>query len=537
MVTQRRLFLLLGLLAALVIVVLRAQSLAAERQQILQQREAQAATLAQFAATYSARLYDQSGRVAREVAAFLRDSNPSDAELQRYLAMRAADTSANDYIVVLDAAGRVRATSEQALARGTSVSFGAEPGAAWRTGEQEVLPVMRSRLTGAVIYSLSQRLEDSAGRFLGVVGVNVRPDGIRPTAARKPEDPLLTVWSQDGRFVAASFVDFTPAGAAIPPARPKALALSGAAPGAGGGSLGAAAPVQGWPLVAVASYDEAGVLKDWRRSVYEAIAFLVFAVAGIGVLTVLGVRAADREALARKELVDANAVAADALKHRDLLIREVDHRVKNSLMMTASLLYLQERRFSDPEVREAFGSTRRRLNSIGLVHEALYRGSSLEEIDLAHYLERLLDELGKALGAEARGVAISLDVEPLLLAPHQTTPVGLIVAEVVTNAFKHAFGANGSGTIEVKARLANLDDIQIEIRDDGVGFAGLTDRRAAEGLGTRLIDALAQQLGGAISVGNEGGAAFRLTFPRLVRGEAPGAAISPVASPAADPSN
>lgn len=508
---------LLGVLALAVIVALRAQALMVERGHILDQRQAQAATLAQLAATYSARLYDQSSRVARDVAGHVRARNPPTAALHAYLAARAEDTSADDYIVVLDPTGRVRATSQSG--QPAAFSFGAAVAASGAQSDApRVAPVRRSQLTGAVIYPLSLRLEDAAGRPLGVVGVNVKPEGIRPTGKRKPDDALLTVWHQDGRFIAASFLDFDAAGQPIAPAKPPRLGIPGSAAGPASGPLTASAPVQGWPLVAVAAYDPAGVLKEWRRSVYETIAALLLTAVGIGGLVLLGVRTADRETAAKQDLEAANAVAAAALKDRDLLMREVDHRVKNSLMMTASLLYLQERRFSDPEVREAFESTRLRLNSIGLVHEALYSGSSLEEVDLADYLNRLLDEVSRAYGGEARGISVAVEAEPLFLAAHQTTPVGLIVAEVVTNAFKHAFGEHGSGQIAVRARLANLDDIEIEIRDDGQGYASVsraTGRPA--GLGTRLIDALAQQLGGTLALANEGGAAFRLTFPRLAR--------------------
>ena len=93
------------------------------------------------------------------------------------------------------------------------------------------------------------------------------------------------------------------------------------------------------------------------------------------------------------------------------------------------------------------------------------------------------------------------------------------MAEVVTNAFKHAFGERGSGTIQVRARLANLNDIEIEIRDDGPGYAAPRSSETPSGLGTRLTQALSQQLGGTLSLANEGGAAFRLTFPRLARAE------------------
>jgi two-component sensor histidine kinase len=380
----------------------------------------------------------------------------------------------------------------------------------------QIVPVLRSRLTGSVIYSLGVRLDDRNGAFAGVVGVNVRPEGIKPTAERGPDAPLLSVWGQDGRFIAASFVDFDPTGRVVRPPTPPGLGIPGSPPRRDGG-IEASALVPGWPLVAVASYDVDGVLAGWRREVLENLALAGLVVLGVGALVWFGVRTADREEVAKRAALSAKATADAALKARDLLLKEVHHRVKNSLMMTSSLIYLQEREFADPEVRAAFEQTRRRLNSIGLVHEALYSGSSLEEVDLAGYLQRLLDEIAEGHGAAERGIRIVTEIEPLSLAPNQVTPVGLIVAEVITNAFKHAFGVNGSGVIKVTARLLNFNDIEIEVRDDGKGYAP-PEGEGAKGLGTRLIAALSDQLGGVLSLSNAGGAAFRITFPRMTHG-------------------
>jgi two-component sensor histidine kinase len=510
--TPRRLFLLLGLLAALAIVLFRTQSLVREREHVLEQRRAQAVTLAQFAATYSARLYDESSRVADEVARRLRTSDLDDKALHNFLAKRAADATVDDYLVVLDAQGRVRATSESANPR--AINYG-RPGFAdaWRSNAQQIVPALKSRLSGAVIYSLSRRLEGPDGRFAGVVGVNVRPEGIQPTAKRLPQDPLLTVWDRNGRFIAASFMDFDAAGRAIAPPKPAGLGVTGSAPADPADRLTIARPVQGWPLVASASYDKAGVLAGWRRDLAETIALVLLAFLGIGALVFVGVKTADREARARAELERSNALAATALQERDLLLKEVHHRVKNSLSMTASLLYLQERRFNDPVVREAFESTRRRLSSIGLAHEALYGGSSLADVDLSAYLTRLVGELGDAYGASARGVTVSAEIEALSLPAPQATPVGLIVAEAVTNAFKHAFAGRGATTITVRVRRQGLDEVEIEVRDDGDGFPDPDAADRVGGLGARLIESLSEQLRGQVTRRNDGGAVLRLVFP------------------------
>jgi two-component system, sensor histidine kinase PdtaS len=501
----------LGAIAILAVAMLRLDALLRERAGILEQRQAQATTLAQFAASFSARLYDQSARVASDVEAQLRARDLSDAELHAYLRMRASDTTVDDYIVVLDRSGRVRATSESDSP--PPLDYGGSGFAqSWSRQEQDVVPVMRSRLTGAVIYSLSQRLQDASGAFSGVVGVNVRPEGIRPTAARRPQDPLLSVWAQDGRFIAASFVDFQPNGAAIAPPKPPGIGIPGSENRKAETALAASTPIQGWPLVAVASFDKRGVLSEWRRRVYETLAIILLVSAGIFGLVWLGLRTATREAEARRALEETNAVAAEALRQRDLLLKEIHHRVKNSLLVTSGLIYLQERRFNDPEVREAFESTRRRLNSIGLVHEALYSGASVEQVDLADYLPRLLHDLTDAYGAAARGIEIATELEPIPLPAEKATPVGLIVTEVVTNAFKHAFKDGGSGKITVKVRRDEQGDVAVEIRDDGQGFPAATEP-SREGLGSRMIAALTEQLRGRAEQANDGGAVFRLAFP------------------------
>lgn len=504
--TPSRLFVLLGFLAILGIVAFKVPSLIQERSDIVAQRQAQANTLAQFAATFSARLYDQSSRIARDVAATVRSRDLTPAELQDYLSRRASDTSVDDYIVLLDAAGRVRATSE---AGPTPTMTFPIPGFAehWTAESQEIVPELRSRLTGAVIYPLSQRIDDREGRFAGVVGVNVKPEGIKPVAERKPDQPLLTVWDHSGRFIAASFVDFDAKGSPIRPLPPPGIRTDGAHET---GVISATAQVPGWPLVAAASFDEPGMLADWRREVYQTAALIALTVLGVAALVWLGVRTAGQEAEARTALEASNARAAEALAERDLLLQEVDHRVKNSLMMTASLLYLQERRFNDPDVREAFESTRRRLSSIGLVHEALYSGSSRAAVDLNDYLPRLVSDFAEAYGAAAKNIEVTCEVEPIRLSPGQTTPVGLIVAEVMTNAFKYAFEGRDGGVLGLRIRRV-LQDVEIEIRDDGRGFRH--DADAARGLGARLIESLTEQLRGELTRTNDGGAVFLLRFP------------------------
>jgi two-component sensor histidine kinase len=503
--TPKRLFLALGLSAALAIIAFKSQSLILERETLLAQRSDSVASLAQATSNYVGRLYDQSGQIADEVALHIKTAGLDGRDLHDYLAEKAKDSTADDYIVVLDADGRIRATSESAQPANLSYpipgflnqSTGAKP---------RVIPALRSRLTNAIIYSLSSPIYDPAGHLIGVVGVNVKPEGIKPTKDRKPSDPLLTVWGNNGALIASSFMDFDDAGAAIKQEKPPGFGIPGSLTKRDRNLIAAANPVPGWPVTVVASYDRKGVLSAWRRDLSESLGLIVLVLLGIGILVWFGILTARREEDAKRNLQTSNA-------ERDMLLKEVHHRVKNSLSMTAGLIHLQERGFNDPEVKDAFESLRGRLHSIGLVHEALYSGSSLSEVNLADYLGRLVSDIGDANGSDARNILLKTEVEPIMLAPNKVTPVGLIVAEIVTNAFKYAFGPTGFGEIIVRARLLNATEVQLEIRDNG---KGLSDNKTPDGtgLGSRLVKSLATQLGGILSISNEGGAAFRITFPR-----------------------
>jgi two-component sensor histidine kinase len=507
--TPRNLFLLLGFAFALIVIGFRVQLLWLEREHLLEQRQTQAATLARFGAAYSARIYDGSARLAEEIAAYVKKEQPSPQALSDYLRARTANTTMNAYAVVLDATGKVIAASEGVP---TNRDFGG-PGFAQsvQDANRRVEPELRSQLTGAIIYPLSQRLVDKDGRFAGVVGINARPDAIRSTAEHRPEDPQLSIWTLDGRFIAAAFVDFDKAGRVIAPPRPAGLGLPGAPAKPDDNAIVAKVAIEDWPLVAVASYDKQGVLGIWRRHVWENVALIAGLLIGVAVLVWLGVRTADREEVAKKENLRAQQVAEDALRDRELLLKEIHHRIKNSLLLTSSLIYLQARQFKDPAVRRAFEATQRRLSSIGLVHDALYSGDDLGEVDLSVYLNKLLYEAAAAYGADARHVTMTIDVDPVPLVPDQVTPVGLILTEVLTNAFKYAFREGEDGTLSVRGRVVG-DEVEITVEDNGPGYEAV---EGGAGLGAKLIQSLTEQIGGAFAIETNGGSVFRLRFPKI----------------------
>src|SRR3712207_6822802 len=139
------------------------------------------------------------------------------------------------------------------------------------------------------------------------------------------------------------------------------------------------------------------------------------------------------------QLQQANESLGQALADKVVLLQEIHHRVKNNLQVTTSLLQMQARRFTDPNVKAAFRETQDRLRSIGLIHDLLYRKDQDGMIDLRDYLSRLLEELSATYGASARGIAVDLDAEPIEIDLDRGPPLALAITEAIINAFKHAF--------------------------------------------------------------------------------------------------
>ena len=183
--------------------------------------------------------------------------------------------------------------------------------------------------------------------------------------------------------------------------------------------------------------------------------------------------------------------AKDALlRQQDLLMREVHHRIRNSLQLVHTLLQLQAGHLNDGGARAHLGEAARRVLTIAAVHKRLYEGSDVTEADLAIYLGGLLEDLRGSLSDESAGRHIRLSTESLMLSPDKLTSLGLIVTELVTNALKY-----GRGTVSVTVQpLGGMARISVE--DEGRGFPEDFDPVRSRGLGMRLLLTLARKPNG-----------------------------------------
>lgn len=207
----------------------------------------------------------------------------------------------------------------------------------------------------------------------------------------------------------------------------------------------------------------------------------------------------------------AEAQLRASLQEKELLLKEVHHRVKNNLQVISSLLNLQSREISDPEIAQLFQESQGRIRSMALIHEQLYRSSDLARIDFAAYVEDLVGHLRRGVGRRAAPVTFQLEVQPLPLPLDLAIPCGMIVNELVSNALEHAFPDGRSGEIRLRF-TQDADGYHLAVADDGVGIK--KDRSDAQppSLGLRVVEALTRQIDGDLTVRHNGGARFEIRF-------------------------
>lgn len=200
----------------------------------------------------------------------------------------------------------------------------------------------------------------------------------------------------------------------------------------------------------------------------------------------------------------------ELVQQKVFMIKEVNHRIKNTLQAAQSLLLIQASGESSDTVKDALQSAGRRLARLAEVHELLYRTEGFQTIDVAEYLDVLCRGLLTSFSTDPDQVSLSLETDEVLWGPDLVLPLALIVNEAVSNSLKYAFPQGRRGHIAVELRSAPQTLYRLTIHDDGVG---LPEDRRPNSLGLKLIDVFAEQLRGSAVVGNDDGAVVTVTFP------------------------
>lgn len=201
-----------------------------------------------------------------------------------------------------------------------------------------------------------------------------------------------------------------------------------------------------------------------------------------------------------------------SLKEKEILLKEIHHRVKNNLQVVTSMLNLQAKYIKDPEARIIFDESQQRVETMSLIHEKLYRAKDLSGIDFKEYVDELVKNLLTLNTGKSEHIAVKLDIEGVILDVNSAIPCGLIINELVSNALKHAFPDGLKGYIGVRMSRDSAGRIGLSVSDDGIGFPQGLNFRNTESLGMQLIMALVNQLGGAIELDRSEGTSFKIAF-------------------------
>lgn len=203
-----------------------------------------------------------------------------------------------------------------------------------------------------------------------------------------------------------------------------------------------------------------------------------------------------------------------SLREKEVLLKEIHHRVKNNLQVISSLIYLQSKNVKDVATVEMLEDSRNRIRSMSLIHERLYQSQDLARVEFGEYVRNLANYLLRSYGSSANGIRLTTNVDDVFLGVDTAIPCGLIVNELVSNSLKHAFPDGRQGEIRIELRGDDGDKLTLIVNDDGVGFPQDVDYRKTKSLGLQLVNTLVTQLEGTIELDRSGGTVFKITFSK-----------------------
>jgi two-component sensor histidine kinase len=260
----------------------------------------------------------------------------------------------------------------------------------------------------------------------------------------------------------------------------------------------------------LASQEELKRQKIMRNSFIAG--FVLVVLLGFFILrSYLQKRRANKLLAEQKEEIQAmNERLKESLDEKEVLLKEIHHRVKNNLQIISSLLNLQGHNIADESVKEAVKEGQSRVKSMALIHQTLYQSDRLARIGFQNYLEQLVGFLASSY--DVQGIKTSINAYEITLDIDTAIPLGLIVNELVSNAFKYAFDGSDQGTIEVSITDLEKDGYLLTVADNGKGLPADLDISKSKSLGLKLVNILTRQLKGRLTVKSENGTIFEISF-------------------------
>jgi two-component sensor histidine kinase len=206
----------------------------------------------------------------------------------------------------------------------------------------------------------------------------------------------------------------------------------------------------------------------------------------------------------------------NSLSEKEVLLKEIHHRVKNNLQVISSLLYLSSKKIKDKSVQDMFKESQNRVKSIALVHERLYQSKDLGKIDFKEYVTRLTDDLFRSYAVNQSVIKLIITINNIFISIDTAVPCGLIINEIISNSLKYAFPEseelNKSCEIKIEFERDENNESLLSISDNGIGLPPGMDIRKTKSLGLQLVDTLIDQLEGTLEIDLNSGTKYRFKF-------------------------
>lgn len=219
------------------------------------------------------------------------------------------------------------------------------------------------------------------------------------------------------------------------------------------------------------------------------------------------------------DITDRNQAETElraSLKEKEVLLKEIHHRVKNNLQVISSLLKLQSGYIDNPSTLALFTDSQNRVKAMALIHEKLYQSSDLSRIQVSDYIQKLTNNLFQSYSVNASAVKLIVDIDDVFLDVDTAIPCGLIINELISNSLKYAFSGREQGEISLEFHLIEPQKYRLKISDNGVGLPPDFSLEETESLGLQLVWNLTEQLGGNIKLYSNNGTCFEITFARAI---------------------
>ena len=241
----------------------------------------------------------------------------------------------------------------------------------------------------------------------------------------------------------------------------------------------------------------------------------------LGIVGILFFRSKEKQrinnilSLKNKEIEEQNEIINESLEQKEILLKEIHHRVKNNLQIISSLLNLQSKKIKDDQVLDSINEGRNRVEAMSLIHQNLYQNEDVSNINMQNYLEQLMNFLSSSFQTADKSISHKVKAENILFDIDTAIPIGLITNELVTNAYKHAFRKKDDGQIEIKL-IGDNDRYTLKVMDNGIGMNEDLANGRATSLGMKLVKSLGvKQLKGELQISNHEGACVALSFKEL----------------------